>query len=111
MHCHTANYVLHHSAACPRLELEAHDAIEPAMDKRDKIRLMDSKMLRIKNGEVAMDDLNPEEMRCLWQRLHTRMGKPDEPAQKITELWKDINANGAGKDAKKKKLLKAWPTP
>ena len=47
-------------AACPRLELEAHDAVEPAMDKRDKIRLMDSKMVRIKNGEVDMDDLNPE---------------------------------------------------
>ena len=80
------------------------------MDKRDKIKFMDSKMVSIRHGQVGMDDLNPEEMRCLWQRLHTRMGKPDEPAQKATELWKDI-ASGAGKDAKKKKLLKAWPTP
>ena len=81
------------------------------MDKREKIKFMDSKMVSIRNGQVDMDDLNAEEMRCLWQRLHTRMSKPDEPAQKATDLWKDINASGPGKDAKKKKLLNAWSTP
>ena len=68
-------------------------------------------MVSLRNGQVDMDDMTPDEMRCFWQRLHTRMGRPDEQAQKVTELWKDIYESGAGKDAKKKKLLQAWSTP
>ena len=75
-----------HVFVLPRRDLEADDQDLPPLNQTEKIALLDTKMVQLRDGHVDMDSLSPDEMRCFWQTLKTRMAKPDEQAQKASEM-------------------------
>jgi len=66
-------------------------------------------MLLIKEGNLSPNDLTPEEIRCLRQRVKTRMWKPDHQAVAAKALWASISTSGTGSTYNKRMMLFAWP--
>lgn len=96
-------------ACIPRADLQEHDEVQSEISKKAKMDSMLDKMEQIRAGKLNPAELTTEENRCLWQRLKTALGQHNPAAEKASAMWSEINASGAGKDAKKKMLLQAWP--
>jgi len=71
---------------------------------------LDARMCLIKEGTLSPCDLSPEEIRCLWQRMKTRLWKPDGHAVSAKAVWEAISTSGTGNAYKKRMLLFAWPS-
>jgi len=66
-------------------------------------------MLLIKEGNLSPNDLTPEEIRCLRQRVKTTMWKPDHQAVAAKAVWASISTSGIGSTYNKMMMLFAWP--
>jgi hypothetical protein len=75
------------------------------LSKADKMEMLNQKLKRCHAGEEV--EFAKDEQRELWRRTHTAMGKNSKAKAALEE----VNKDGAGKEGKKRLLLRAWPSP